>query len=170
MRAIRFETFGDPSVLKLVEMAAPALDASTALVRVMAASINPSDVKNVAGAMKRLFGGRYCVLARACLGGWRGDVRLVHDEHDCQALRSIERYEHLHNLVRGSRVEVAGGFVGKKQPWRVDECPCDGDALLLPARKLARRVAFAIAESHELERSPRPLGPHRAAQRSRGCA
>jgi NADPH2:quinone reductase len=53
MRAIRFEAFGDPSVLKVVEMAAPAADESTALVRIMAASINPSDVKNVAGAMKQ---------------------------------------------------------------------------------------------------------------------
>jgi NADPH:quinone reductase-like Zn-dependent oxidoreductase len=53
MRAIRFEVFGDPSVLELVELAAPALDAGTALVRVMAASINPSDVKNVAGTMKQ---------------------------------------------------------------------------------------------------------------------
>ena len=51
MRAMRFETFGDPSVLKLVE--APAADERPALVRVMAASINPSDVKNVAGAMKQ---------------------------------------------------------------------------------------------------------------------
>jgi len=53
MRAIRFEAFGDPSVLRLVDMPAPALDERTALVRVMAASINPSDVKNVAGAMKQ---------------------------------------------------------------------------------------------------------------------
>ncbi len=53
MRAIRFEAFGDPSVLELVEVAAPAADESAALVRVMAASINPSDVKNVAGAMKQ---------------------------------------------------------------------------------------------------------------------
>jgi NADPH:quinone reductase-like Zn-dependent oxidoreductase len=53
MRAIRFDAFGDPSVLKLVEVAASAADESTALVRVMAASINPSDVKNVAGAMKQ---------------------------------------------------------------------------------------------------------------------
>src|SRR5271157_5356098 len=53
MRAIRFEAFGNPSVLKLVDIAAPAADARTALVRVMAASINPSDVKNVAGAMKQ---------------------------------------------------------------------------------------------------------------------
>jgi NADPH:quinone reductase len=53
MRAIRFEAFGDPSVLELAEIAAPAVGQTTALVRVMAASINPSDVKNVAGAMKQ---------------------------------------------------------------------------------------------------------------------
>lgn len=53
MRAIRFGAFGDPSVLKLVDIASPASDERTALVRVMAASINPSDVKNVAGAMKQ---------------------------------------------------------------------------------------------------------------------
>jgi NADPH:quinone reductase-like Zn-dependent oxidoreductase len=52
MRAIRFEAFGDPSVLQLAEVATPAADENTAVGRVMAASINPSDVKNVAGAMK----------------------------------------------------------------------------------------------------------------------
>jgi NADPH:quinone reductase len=53
MRAIRFKTFGDPSVLEVAEIAAPAIGETTALVRTMAASINPSDVKNVAGAMKQ---------------------------------------------------------------------------------------------------------------------
>jgi NADPH:quinone reductase len=53
MRAIRFEAFGDPSVLKVVEAPAPTTDERTALVRIMAASINPSDVKNVAGVMKQ---------------------------------------------------------------------------------------------------------------------
>jgi NADPH2:quinone reductase len=53
MRAIRFNAFSDPSVLELAEVAAPALDDTTASVRVMAASINPSDVKNVAGAMRK---------------------------------------------------------------------------------------------------------------------
>jgi NADPH:quinone reductase len=53
MGAIRFATFGDPSVLKSAEVPAPAADETTAVVRVMAASINPSDVKNVAGAMKQ---------------------------------------------------------------------------------------------------------------------
>jgi NADPH2:quinone reductase len=53
MRALRFEIFGDPSVLQLVEAPAPMADETTALVRVVTASINPSDVKNVAGAMKQ---------------------------------------------------------------------------------------------------------------------
>jgi NADPH:quinone reductase len=53
MRAIQFGVFGEPSVLELREVATPVADETTALVRVMAASINPSDVKNVAGAMKQ---------------------------------------------------------------------------------------------------------------------
>lgn len=53
MRAIRFKSFGNPAVLELAEIAAPAITETMALVRVMAASINPSDVKNVAGAMKQ---------------------------------------------------------------------------------------------------------------------
>jgi NADPH:quinone reductase len=53
MRAIRLEVFGDPSVLELTEVPAPAADEKTAVVRVMAASINPSDIKNVAGGMKQ---------------------------------------------------------------------------------------------------------------------
>jgi NADPH:quinone reductase len=53
MRAIRFKAFGDPSVLEVAEIPAPVIDETMALVRTMAASINPSDVKNVAGAMKQ---------------------------------------------------------------------------------------------------------------------
>src|SRR6202042_1510490 len=53
MRALRFEAFGSPSVLELAETASPAADEATAVVRVIAASINPSDVKNVAGAMQQ---------------------------------------------------------------------------------------------------------------------
>jgi NADPH2:quinone reductase len=53
VRAIRFEAFGDPSALKAVKVPEPIAHAKTAVVRVMAASINPSDVKNVAGAMRQ---------------------------------------------------------------------------------------------------------------------
>ena len=70
-------TFGDPSVLELVEVAAPAADERTAVVRVMAASINPSDVKNVAGAMKqttlpRIPGRDYAGVVEAGPAEWIG--------------------------------------------------------------------------------------------------
>ena len=52
MRALRFDTFGDPSVLKLVDLPDPQPRDGFAVVRITGASINPSDVKNVAGAME----------------------------------------------------------------------------------------------------------------------
>ena len=52
MRALRFEKFGDPSVLHVAEMTDPHVRNGDALVRITGASINPSDVKNVAGAME----------------------------------------------------------------------------------------------------------------------
>lgn len=51
MRAIEFRQFGDPSVLHLVERADPHPSTTAAIVRVEAASVNLSDVKNVAGRM-----------------------------------------------------------------------------------------------------------------------
>ncbi len=51
MRAIQITTFGKVEDLALVELPTPAASAGTALVRIEAASINPSDVKNVGGAM-----------------------------------------------------------------------------------------------------------------------
>ncbi len=53
MRAIEFRQFGDPSHLHLVERPDPHATDSSAVVRVEAASINPSDVKNVAGRMSQ---------------------------------------------------------------------------------------------------------------------
>jgi NADPH:quinone reductase len=77
MRAIRFETFGDPSVLELAEVPNPVANETTAMVRVMAASINPSDVKNVGGAMKqttlpRIPGRDFAGVVEAGPAGWIG--------------------------------------------------------------------------------------------------
>ncbi|NML34688.1 quinone oxidoreductase family protein [Paraburkholderia antibiotica] len=49
MKAIQFKSFGAPTVLDYVDLPTPQADADHAVVRVMAASVNPSDVKNVAG-------------------------------------------------------------------------------------------------------------------------
>lgn len=77
MRAVRFEAFGDPSVLDLAAVPSPATDQATALVRVLAASINPSDVKNVAGAMEqttlpRIPGRDYAGVVEAGPSEWQG--------------------------------------------------------------------------------------------------
>ncbi len=52
MRAVQFSAFGKPSQLRLVELPDPQPDARNAVVKVIASSVNPSDVKNVAGAME----------------------------------------------------------------------------------------------------------------------
>ncbi len=53
MQVIEFKEFGGPSQLKLAERPMPQADANTAVVRIEAASVNPSDVKNVAGRMEQ---------------------------------------------------------------------------------------------------------------------
>jgi NADPH:quinone reductase len=49
MKALRFSRYGEPEVLEYVDVATPRIEADAALVRIHAASVNPSDVKNVSG-------------------------------------------------------------------------------------------------------------------------
>ncbi|CAB3749167.1 quinone oxidoreductase family protein [Paraburkholderia humisilvae] len=49
MKAVQFKSFGAPDVLEYLDLDTPRADAENAVVRVKAASVNPSDVKNVAG-------------------------------------------------------------------------------------------------------------------------
>jgi NADPH:quinone reductase-like Zn-dependent oxidoreductase len=51
MRALRFDHFGDVDVLHVADLADPAAASGQAVIAVKAASVNPSDVKNVAGLM-----------------------------------------------------------------------------------------------------------------------
>lgn len=53
MKAVRFSRHGKPDVLTLEDVADPIAGADEAVVRVIAASINPSDVKNVQGLMEQ---------------------------------------------------------------------------------------------------------------------
>ncbi len=52
MRALRFTEFGDPGILHVTDLPDPTETAGEAVIRVEASSVNPSDVKNVAGFMK----------------------------------------------------------------------------------------------------------------------
>jgi NADPH:quinone reductase len=53
MRALQFTDFGPVSNLRLTELPDPRADQASAVVKVAAASITPSDVKNVEGKMER---------------------------------------------------------------------------------------------------------------------
>jgi NADPH:quinone reductase len=52
MRALCFDRFGGPDVLSVANVADPVATADTAVVDVRAGSVNPSDLKNVAGTME----------------------------------------------------------------------------------------------------------------------
>ena len=52
MKALRFDHFGDLSALSVQDVPVPQITESEVLVQVRAASINPSDVKNVQGRME----------------------------------------------------------------------------------------------------------------------
>ena len=52
MKAIQFTRFGAPDVLELIDVPTPKATNGNAVVRILAAAINPSDVKNVAGQME----------------------------------------------------------------------------------------------------------------------
>lgn len=52
MKALRFDEFGPPSVLRFEEVAIPEPGEGEALVHVKAAAINPSDIANVSGRFK----------------------------------------------------------------------------------------------------------------------
>jgi NADPH2:quinone reductase len=51
-KAIRFDKYGPPSVLSVVDIERPALRSGEVLVEIKASAINPSDVGNVAAAFQ----------------------------------------------------------------------------------------------------------------------
>jgi NADPH:quinone reductase-like Zn-dependent oxidoreductase len=76
MKALRFRRYGTPGVLSIEEVAVPSVDAGDVLVQVHAAAVNPSDVKNVAGAFKaslpRVPGRDYAGMAIGGEPSWNG--------------------------------------------------------------------------------------------------
>jgi NADPH:quinone reductase-like Zn-dependent oxidoreductase len=77
MRALRFDRFGPPSVLHVVELSTPSPAPGEALIAVRAAGVNPSDVKNVEGRMAqtrppRTPGRDFAGVVEAGPPDWRG--------------------------------------------------------------------------------------------------
>src|SRR6202453_2261674 len=49
MKALQFKSFGGAEVLEYIDLPMPECDRESAVVQVISASVNPSDVKNVSG-------------------------------------------------------------------------------------------------------------------------
>ena len=63
--------------------------------------------------------------------------------------------EHRKDLGRARRIEVAGRLVREQQRRRVDQRPCQGDALLLAAGELHGPVVRPFGEPDHVERFQR---------------
>ena len=94
----------------------------------------------------------------AALGVFR-DIGLVRHHDDGDAF-GIERAEEGHDLFGRLAVEGARRLVGEQELGIIDERARDGDALLLPARKLARIVVHAVFEADLLETVEGEPGSH----------
>ena len=66
--------------------------------------------------------------------------------------------EQVEDLGTGGGVEVSRGFVGEQQTGVADECPGDGDALLLAAGQPGRQVVLAARQADGGEQAA-CLGP-----------
>ena len=86
-----------------------------------------------------------------------GDIGLVSDHDDGDAALAVQQSQRVHDVMGVACIEIAGRLVGKEHGRIVDEGAGDGDALLLAARELARRIALAIAQPEQAERGPRAL-------------
>ena len=78
------------------------------------------------------------------------DVRVVGDHEDGVA-SAVEFAEEADDDFFVGLIEIAGGLVGKDELGLIDERAGDGDALLLAAGKLRRKMGEAMAEADALE-------------------
>src|SRR6266540_1493373 len=79
------------------------------------------------------------------------DDALVVSRHHHGRAGPVDALEQLHDVLRGTRVEVPGGLVAEHQQGAVDERACDRDALLLAARQLVREAVSLVVEADELQ-------------------
>ena len=86
-----------------------------------------------------------------------GGLWIVRD-HDHRFLElQIQPLEHRHRRGGGTRVEIAGRFVGDDDFRVSDDCARNGHALFLSAAELPRIVVVTIGETDQFERQ-RHLG------------
>jgi len=75
------------------------------------------------------------------------DVLLMRHHDDCNSAL-VELLENCHDLDARAAIEIPGRLICKQHFGVIDQRAGNGDALLLPARELARGMIFAADKSH----------------------
>src|SRR4051812_33201072 len=76
----------------------------------------------------------------------RSETAIVRHEHDRRARFAIDRLEQLDDASARVTIEITCWLVSEENAWCIDERAGDGDALLLAAGELRRKVVKAVAE------------------------
>ena len=79
--------------------------------------------------------------------GFGGDFFAVGNEYNSCFFAAGELGDQIDNHGAGGGVEIAGGFVGEKDGWLVDQGAGEGGPLELASGKLMRPVMRAIAQA-----------------------
>ena len=107
MRALQFAEFGPVSNLRLLDVPDPKPDSKTAIVKVAAGSISPSDVRNVEGKMEGTTLPRVPGVDRRRSVGNRRRYRLLDRRQSCGALGRSRRESSA--KTKGAIVGAGGG-------------------------------------------------------------
>src|SRR3990172_1152694 len=81
--------------------------------------------------------------------GVGGRSRVVGDHDDRRAQLSAGALQQLQDSTPRAGIQVAGRLVGEHNLGLVDECPGDGNPLLLPARELVWFVLSAVGQTNQ---------------------
>src|SRR5712691_8699603 len=82
----------------------------------------------------------------------RGNYGIVRDHQNRFVVLADQLVNEGHDFIRALAVQVAGGLIAKQESRVRDNGASNGDALLLPAGKLARIVMHAIGQIDDAER------------------
>src|SRR3954469_12834276 len=84
---------------------------------------------------------------------------VVRDHHDGRAVFFVQLFEDAHDLVAHGGIEIAGRLVGEHDARLSDDGARDGNALLLAAGELRRKVMDARRKADAVERRQRQFLP-----------
>src|SRR4029077_5172525 len=70
----------------------------------------------------------------------RRNTHIMSDEDQRHATVEVERGDQIEYVLRAFAIQIAGGFIGQKDRWRIRQASGNRDALALAAGKFRRKM------------------------------